>query len=141
MSYSINQKNIKELTENQKIENNNIIKVKNYSILSLLIEKKQGTTLKTINSNSFIQINEKEINKIDELNNSLSYISDFDLEKEDESDSSSFNSLENDEKNIENIIIIKKSNVDYDIIENNREYEFELDKEFEEIQKEIFREK
>ena len=117
------------------------IRINNYSILSLLIENKQGTSKNKINSNTFIQINEKEINKLDELNNSLSNISDFDLEKEDESDSSSFNSLENDDdSNIENIII-KKSSIDYQIIENNKEYEFELDKEFEEIQKEIFREK
>ena len=107
----------------------------------MLIENRQGTSKNKINSNTFIQINEKEINKLDELNNSLSNISDFDLEKEDESDSSSFNSLENDDdSNIENIII-KKSSIDYQIIENNKEYEFELDKEFEEIQKEIFREK
>lgn len=141
MSYSISQNNFNELIANKIIENTKNIRINNYSILSLLIENRQGTSKNKINSNTFIQINEKEINKLDELNNSLSNISDFDLEKEDESDSSSFNSLENDDdSNIENIII-KKSSIDYQIIENNKEYEFELDKEFEEIQKEIFREK
>ena len=141
MSYSISQNNFNELIANKITENTKNIRINNYSILSLLIENKQGTSKNKINSNTFIQINEKEINKLDELNNSLSNISDFDLEKEDESDSSSFNSLENDDdSNIENIII-KKSSIDYQIIENNKEYKFELDKEFEEIQKEIFREK
>ena len=89
---------------------------------------------------SFTQIKENEIKKFDELNDSLDNISDFDLEKS-EYDSLSFNSSEeNDDKEIENIIIFK-SKLNNQRIEENKEFEFELDEEFEKIQREILESK
>ena len=89
---------------------------------------------------SFTQIKENEIKKFDELNNSLDNISDFDLEKS-EYDSLSFNSSEeNDDKELENIIIFK-SKLNNQRIEENKEFEFELDEEFEKIQRDILESK
>ena len=136
-----NQKNMYLL--NEKIENFsdvNNIKHKNFSILSMLRDNKHRLSLKTTDTFSFIQLKDYEINKFDELNDSLSNISNFDLEEE-ENNSSSFNSSEDkdeddDSGNLE--VIKKKSKIKYDCKDKN-EYEIKLDKEFEEIKRELLK--
>ena len=137
-----NQKNMYLL--NEKIENFsdvNNIKHKNFSILSMLRNNKHRLSLKTIDTFSFIQLKNYEINKFDELNESLSNISNFDLEEEEENNSSSFNSSEDkdeddDSENLE--VIKKKSKIKYDCKDKN-EYEIKLDKEFQEIKRELLK--
>ena len=143
MSDLKNFENLKELNKNNKIETidiNDNINNKNNSILSILMEKRGLDSFKINDLISFTQIKENEIKKFDELNDSLDNISDFDLEKS-EYDSLSFNSSEeNDDKEIENIIIFK-SKLNNQRIEENKEFEFELDEEFEKIQREILESK
>ena len=137
-----NQKNMYLL--NEKIENFsdvNNVKHKNFSILSMLRDNKHRLSLKTTDTFSFIQLKDYEINKFDELNDSLSNISNFDLEEEEENNSSSFNSSEDkdeydDSENLE--VIKKKSKIKYDCKDKN-EYEIKLDKEFEEIKRELLK--
>ena len=137
-----NQKNMYLL--NEKIENFsdvNNIKHKNFSILSMLRDNKHRLSLKTTDTFSFIQLKDYEINKFDELNDSLSNISNFDLEEEEENNSSSFNSSEDndeddDSENLE--VIQKKSKIKYDNKDKN-EYEIKLDKEFQEIKRELLK--
>ena len=131
------QKNIFLL--NQKPENLSDLnhpKYKNFSVLSMLRENKDGFSLKTSDTFSFIELKEYEINKFDELNNNLSDISNFDLEKEEERNSSSFNSSEDDgdSENIE--VILKKSKIEY-VNEDKKEFEFKINKEFEEIKRDL----
>ena len=144
MSNLKNIENLKELNQNNKIKTidiNDNINNKNNSILSILIEKRGLDSFKINDLISFTQIKENEIKKFDELNNSLDNISDFDLEKS-EYDSLSFNSLEenDDDKELENIIIFK-SKLNNQRIEENKEFEFELDEEFEKIQRDILESK
>ena len=107
-----NQKNICLLNEKSEIFSDvNNIKYQNFSILSMLRENKRRLSLKTSDTFSFIQLKEYEINNFDELNDSLDNISNFDLEKEEDSNSLSFNSLEYDDEDddSENLkVIIKK---------------------------------
>ena len=125
--------NINKLIKKSETYNNN--NLKNNSILSILMENKKRTSLKTIDSNSFIKIKDYEINKFDELNNSLSDISNFALEKEEENDSLSFNSSREDPNDKDLIKIITKSKLYNNNKGQSNEYEFELDKEFQEIEK------
>ena len=114
-----------------------------YSILSLLIEdnknNKRKNSLNTADTEILTQIkldyNFKELKKFDELNHSLSEISEFDLEKNDQ-DKSDFNSSQDDDGELEEEIIIKKR---ITIInrKDNLEYEVELEKDFEKIIKEL----
>ena len=128
--------NIKNIQENF---------IKKHSILSFLKEKQSKSTEKIIGSNTTLSSNfnfkEKEINKFDELNNSLRKISNFDLEKqEEENDSLSFNSSENnDDKDIEYEEIIPKELKKNK--ENDIEYELQIDEEFQEIEKDILMKK
>ena len=114
-----------------------------YSILSLLIEdnknNKRKNSLNTADTEILTQIkldyNFKELKKFDELNHSLSEISEFDLEKNDQ-DKSDFNSSQDNNSELEEEIIIKKR---ITIInrKDNLEYEVELEKDFEKIIKEL----
>ena len=136
---NLDKENFEQNLEKKKSENVDNFKnkhIRTNSILSILSENKLRKSIKTLDSNSFIQIRDSEITKFDELNNSLSNISNFDLEKgEDENDSFSFNSLKDyDDQNEENIIITH-SKLNYH--KEDEEYELELDKEFEEIEKTI----
>ena len=84
-----------------------------YSILSLLIEdnknNKRKNSLNTADTEILTQIkldyNFKELKKFDELNHSLSEISEFDLEKNDQ-DKSDFNSSQDNNSELEEEIII-----------------------------------
>ena len=127
-----------------KKENESKTDIKNseqkYSILSFL---KNNKNIKNSNSNSYNSIKKYNydaypINKFDERNTSFSNISYFDLECQEEKDfNSSFNSLENsfeeDKENNEEIRINLKVQNELD----EAEYLFELNKEYEEIEKEI----
>ena len=116
---------------NKKIEifgDVNNLNLKNYSILSMIKENKNKNSTKTTNS-SYINLKGYEFNKFDELNKSLSNISDFDLEKDEEDDSNdlSFNSLEHDGE-FESLDIITSKKINKNNKEENREYELELNK-------------
>ena len=128
---------------NNKVPNDidkSVYKKQHRSILSLLIHSDdRKSSLKTTDSNifqsSFLDYKIKEIKKFDELNNSLSDISEFDLENYNEKkDKSEFNSSEEDingEFVDEEIIFAKKKN--YNIRKYDSEYENELERNFEEI--------
>ena len=117
---------------------------KNYSILNILKERNKNSSLKNDSSSNF-NFKENEIKKFDELNNSLRKISNFDLEKEEEcrKESFSFNSSKNDDG--------ESANVEFELIteekignyrnDDKMDYELELNKEFEEIEKEILMKK
>ena len=133
----------------EKIYNPAIISIKRQNlnpnkkcILSFLLNKKnrRRNSCKTADTNIIIptklDYNYNEIKRFDELNNSLSDISEFDLEKENNDNKSDFNSSEdeNSEYDCEEIII--KRNIK-DKMKEDIEYELELEKECEEIFKEL----
>ena len=73
------------------------------------------------------------INKFDEyLNSSLSFISEFDLEEENENDSS-FNSIDNDDS-VEQIEITQKNGNKISDEQDDEEHNTKLEKEWEDIQ-------
>jgi hypothetical protein len=136
---------IKEKIISQK-ENESKTDIKNaeqkYSILSFLKNNKNMKEKLNSNSNSNSYNSVKKynyaaypINKFDERTTSLGNISYFDLECQEEKDfNSSFNSLEiSFEENNEEIRINLKVQNELD----EAEYLFELNKEYEEIEKEI----
>ena len=119
---------------------NSINKKHHGSILSLFIKSDDRKhSLKTTDSDifqsTFLDYKINEIKKFDELNNSLSDISEFDLENyNEENDKSEFNSSEeesNGEFVDEEIIFKRRRN--YNIRKYDSEYENELEKNFEEI--------
>ena len=127
-----------------KKENESKTDIKNaeqkYSILSFLKNNKNMKENSNSNSNSYNSIKKYNydaypINKFDERSTSLGNISYFDLECQEEKDfNSSFNSLEiSFEENNEEIRINLKVQNELD----EAEYLFELNKEYEEIEKEI----
>ena len=114
---------------------------KNYSILSILKNRKINSSLKSENSSNF-NFKESEIKKFDELNNSLRKISNFDLEKGEEyrKESFSFCSSKNDDDGENNTVefeLITKEKIGNYHNDDKIQYELELNKEFEEIEKEI----
>ena len=137
MSELENQINIKILNEKiEKFEDESNLAFKNNSILSMIKEINIKNSKKTLFSSSCLKLKEYEINKFDELNKSLNDISNFDLEKEDERDLS-FNSSKDDDE-IEAIEILISEKINKNCKEKNIEFEIELDKEFNEIKKEVF---
>ena len=74
------------------------------------------------------------INKYNEnLNASLSFISEFDLEEDNEKEcNSSFNSLDNDDS-VEQVEILNKNNGKISSIQDDEEYNSKLEKEWEDI--------
>ena len=119
--------------------------IKNYSILSILKNRKINSSLKSENSSNF-NFKESEIKKFDELNNSLRKISNFDLEKGEEyrKESFSFCSSKNDDDGENNTVefeLITKEKIGNYHNDDKIQYELELNKEFEEIEKEILMKK
>ena len=122
------------------------INIDKNSILSLLIKKvekntnKKRNSVKTADTNIIVPLNLdydlKDVHKFDEFNNSLSDISEFDLEEGDEDNKSEFNSSEDDNSNEDEDIVIKSrctlNKKNYD-----SEYEIELEKEYDEIIKNL----
>ena len=111
-------------------------------ILTLLLNKnKRGrNSVKTADTNSFLQKNYNydfnEIKRFDELNNSLSDISDFDLEEEINDNKSEFNSSEEEKIQSDCEEIVIKGNIK-DKMKEDIEYELKLEKECEEIFKQL----
>ena len=145
--------NIKEQNLSEKNDYKSLFKfnIENYNILSFLMNnKKDISALEKTHSNSKTSFNfdyeENSVKKFDEFNNSLNNISFFDLEEEEKEQdgNSSFNSLEcslNEESNEENEEIEQILEYELDILqkedENDEQYEVELNKDYEEIEKEI----
>ena len=137
MSESVKQSNIQILNKKiEKFDDVNSLKFEHLSILSMIREINRKNSTKTVYSSSYIRLKEYEINKFDELNKSFGNISNFDLEKEDNSNDLSFNSLEDDDK-FEALEIIISKKINKKNKDKNKEFEIELDKEFEEIKKEV----
>ena len=148
-----NTANIKEQNLSEKNDSKSLLKFnkENYKILSFLMSnKKDISSLENTYSNSLTSFNfdyeENSIKKFDEFNTSLNNISFFDLEEEEKEQdgNSSFNSLEcslNEESNEENEEIEQILEYELDILqkedENDEQYEVELNKDYEEIEKEI----
>ena len=103
-------------------------------------EKKKSSIYSSFNFN----YKENEIHRFDEINTSLRKISNFDLEKEEEykKESLSFNSSDNDgeESSVEFELITEEKKANYHN-DYKEQYYLELDKEFEEIEKEILTKK
>ena len=132
---------IKEIENADSNKNNQIIR--NNSILSILRESKKKTSKKILDSSSNFNFKENEINKFDEINTSLRKISDFDLEKEEEYKKElSFNSSYNvdEDSNVEFELITEEKISNYNN-DDKVQYDLELDKEYEEIEKEILSKK
>ena len=132
---------IQELKNADSNKNNEL--VRNYSILSILKERKKKSSKKIVDSSSNFNFKENEINKFDEVNTSLRKISDFDLEKEEEHKKAlSFNSSYNDneDSNVEFELITEETKANYNN-DDKVQYDLELDKEYEEIEKEILTKK
>jgi hypothetical protein len=110
-----------------------------YGILSLLINKNEKRdSIKTFDSN-IIRVDSfkyESIKKFDEANNSLSEISDFDLEM-DEENKSNFNSSEDSDSEEEEIITFKSKKEINHIKKDDNEFEHQIDLEFDEILKEL----
>ena len=132
---------IKEIENADSNKNNKIIR--NNSILSILRESKKKPSKKIVDSTSNFNFKENEINKFDEINTSLRKISDFDLEKEEEYKKElSFNSSYNgdEDSNVEFELITEEKISKYNN-DDKVQYDLELDKEYEEIEKEILSKK
>ena len=142
-------KNINVIKEEEKIKNNLTKKIKktislqNDSYQKEIFKKlNEGTVLNLIKNSNRRQsmkssISEYDlcmINKYDEnLNSSLSFISEFDLEEEDNEKDISFNSLEND-NSVEQIDIVDINKIkSLDKIEDE-EHKTKLEKEWKDIQ-------
>ena len=115
------------------------------TILSLLAKKndKKKNSFRTVDSilkTSNLEYSFDEIKRFDELNNSLSDISEFDLEKEKE-DTSEFNSSEDESDDSEDIKIEKKERRNFNRKENYDEFENEIEKEYKEILNQLHKEK
>jgi hypothetical protein len=116
---------------------------KMFSILSLLNNKHdKGNSTKTTDTIlsetdciKFFDYKFESIKKFDEFNQSMGDISDFDLEGDEEEAKSIFNSSEEDNDIDEEEIIIKSKNRVHK--QNNKEYEIQLDREFDEILEEL----
>ena len=117
-------------------------------ILSLLTNKDKDSnrrnSFKTTDTNFLfppsLDYNYQEIKRFDEFNDSLSNISEFDLEKDNE-DNSEFNSSEEDNNNSEVEFIEIKSRKKIYGKENDIEYEIQLEKECDEIVNKLIEEK
>ena len=136
-----------------KNDSNSLFKsnIENYIILSFLMNnKKEISSLENTHLNSLTSFNfdyeENSVKKFDEFNMSLNNISLFDLEEEEKENdgNSSFNSLDyslEEENNEENEEIEQILEYELDILqkedENDDQYETELKKDYEQIEKEI----
>ena len=117
-------------------------------ILSLLTNKDKDSnrrnSFKTTDTNFLfppsLDYNYQEIKRFDEFNDSLSNISEFDLEKDNE-DNSEFNSSEEDNNDSEVEFIEIKSRKKIYGKKNDIEYEIQLEKECDEIVNKLIEEK
>ena len=123
--------------QNDNIEKEIFKKLNEGFILNYIRSSERKESVKTN-----ISDNEKElvydlsmINKFDEnLNSSLSYISEFDLEQEENESEKSFNSLDNDDSVEQIEIFEKKSKKNIVDKEEDEEHRSKLEKEWKDIQ-------
>ena len=143
MSIALIKENSRIINKNEivnKSNNNDFIKECKYSILSLLIESNKSkdsfnTSSSYISRIDILNYNYDSNQKFDEINRSLSDVSDFNLEEKE--DISLFNSSE-EENVIEEKEIITKSKKEL----NNKKYENddfenEIENEFKDLLKEL----
>ena len=143
MSIALIKENSRIINKNEivnKSNNNDFIKECKYSILSLLIESNKSKDSFNTSSSYISRIDNLNYNydsnqKFDEINRSLSDVSDFNLEEKE--DISLFNSSE-EENVIEEKEIISKSKKEL----NNKKYENddfenEIENEFKDLLKEL----
>ena len=114
---------------------------KNLTIINYITNTNERKySAKTALSNSPVDINDYDlcmINKYDEnINDSLSFISDFDLEEDKNKLNDSFSSCDNNENSVEQIEIKTKTNK---INNDNEEFNFELEKEWNDIKESLLR--
>ena len=97
-------------------------------------ERKESVKTNFSESSTELKYDLCMINKYNEnLNTSLSFISEFDLEDEENEKENSFNSLDNDES-IEQVDIYTKNIKTISIVEDDEEHNIKLDKEWNDIQ-------
>ena len=134
--HSLNLKNSfyqKEFNQDMKINNN-------LSILNFVINKNDQrssfVTTVTYKEPEKLDYDLDMVNKYDETE-SLSFISDFDLEEDDSKQDESFSSCENDDPSIEEVEIIKKypthKRVSCDYIYKKEETDLDLENDWNEI--------
>ena len=110
------------------------------SVLNFIRNSERKDTAKTgfSDSNGDVKYDLCMINKFDEnLNSSLSFISEFDLEEDDKENNNSFNSID-DDNSVEECDIFKKNNNKKNVIDKNEddeEHNTKLEKEWNDIQK------
>ena len=114
---------------------------KNLTIINYITNTNERKySAKTALSNSPVDINDYDlcmINKYYEnLNDSLSFISDFDLEEDKNKLNESFSSCDNNENSVEQIEIKTKTNK---INNDDEEFDFELEKEWNDIKELLLR--
>ena len=135
--YFLPKKMKKQISLQNNIYENEIFKKLNEgTILNFVRNSERKESIKTNCSESSIELKYDlcMINKYDEnLNSSLSFISEFDLEDEENESDNSFNSLDDDES-LEQIEIYKKDNKLVSIIEEDEEHNTKLEKEWNDIQ-------
>ena len=138
-------KNLDEKKNKNKLEQINI-NHQGYIIDLLVNISERKDSQKTANTNIcqnqplILDYDLKDIKKFDELNDSFSDISDFDLEKDKNDVNSSFNSSdedENDEFEEEKIICKNKRRFSEKKFGYDNEYEIEVEKDYEEIIKNL----
>jgi hypothetical protein len=106
------------------------------TILNFVRNSERKETVKTTFSESSTDLKYDlcMINKFDEnLNTSLSFISEFDLEDDKNEKDNSFNSLDND-GSVEEVDVFDKNNKRISIIEDEEEHNTKLEKEWNDIQ-------
>ena len=97
-------------------------------------ERKESVKTNFSESSTELKYDLCMINKFDEnLNTSLSFISEFDLEDEEIENDNSFNSIDNDES-VEQIEIYDKNKKRISIVEDDEEHNTKLEKEWNDIQ-------
>ena len=109
------------------------------SVLNFIRNSDRKDTVKTAfsDSNGDVKYDLCMINKFDEnLNSSLSFISEFDLEEDEKENNNSFNSID-DDNSAEEFDILKKNNKQNLIDKNDddEEHNTKLEKEWNDIQK------
>ena len=123
---------------------------KNLSILNFIQNKSEGrASVKTYLSDSIPEKFDYDLHMIikynENLDTSLSFISEFDLEKDDTKQNDSFNSCDNDDDSIEEIEIKTKSNankrISYDNIYRKNEIDLDFEKDWNDIKELILNKK
>ena len=138
LNLSLSQLNKTEPKKKSFYEKNHVIcHVHKGPILSLLLKNRERkNSLKTTDTNIepfSLDYDFKEIKRFDELNNSLSDISELDLEKENNENKSEFNSSQENNSQSDDETIVIKDKRKFNCREFDFEYEKELHKDYEEI--------